>query len=265
MVAESDWSGLLRGRRGDQHDLSVVAVVSSSGNSFGNPIQVIASDNRQYWVKNLNGCPAVAQASLAIEFVVSGVGRLIGAPVCETKVIRIPEELDGTVLPGGKLHSGLGHASLAVERAIERRHTLSARSLDDNSRRHAGIYALWDWCFGADGQWLYDMNADQALYSHDHGLYFPPNDGTCSPRLLRQTVDVPNELEDPPDGLNLEAVEDAARALEQIDREALVKILCGVPASWPVRDDDLEAIGWYLESRAPAVAHRLRTMIRREV
>lgn len=54
-------------------------------------------------------------------------------------------------------------------------------------------------------------------------------------------------------------------ALEKINRDALVNILCGVPASWPVSNDDLEALGWFLEYRAPSVASRIRALVGREV
>ncbi|WP_326829276.1 hypothetical protein OIE13_34595 [Streptosporangium sp. NBC_01810] len=72
------------------------------------------------------------------------------------------------------------------------------------------------------------------------------------------------KLPDPPGGLSGEAVEEVSEALEKINRDALVNILRGVPASWPVSDDDLEALGWFLEHRAPAVARRVRALIARE-
>ncbi|GLX97924.1 HipA family kinase [Herbidospora sp. NBRC 101105] len=261
VVDQRSWAGLLHGRHDDFETLSVKAVVGSGNASFAGPFDVVASDNRRYFVKCLGGCPPHAQATIAIEHVVSKVGRLIDAPVCDTSLIRIPEELAGWPMAFGKLQPGIAHASVALGHAIECRQTLSDRAKDDNTRRHVGVYALWDWCFGDDPQWLHDLDHDHSCYSHDHGLYLPPNDGTIRSRYLVEAVNEPNLLPDPPDGLDPEAVERVATALDAISRDALVTVLCGVPASWPVDDNDLETLGWFLEHRAPAVADRIRRLI----
>lgn len=101
-------------------------------------------------------------------------GMLIGAPVCEPQLVRIPSDLIGwEIRPGtGRLlEEGWVHGSLAVEPVVETR-DLSSRSTDDNPRRHAGIYALHDWLGGSDAQWL-AAGPESIFYSHDHGHYFP--------------------------------------------------------------------------------------------
>lgn len=263
MVHLSDWFGRVRGHRTDDFDdLRVTAIVSPPDWSFASPFRVIGSDRCGYFVKTIDACVGNARASLAIEYIVAGAGRLIGAPVCESSLIRIPEELDGYTMPPLTLSAGLAHASLALERADERgRPSLTARGHDDNRRRHVGIYALYDWCYGSDQQWLYDLDQDLSIYSHDHGLYLPPNTGCWTQADLEQSCDDRRELPDARDGLDPEAVEDTASALEKIDGEALANLLRGVPASWPVTDNDLEALGWFLEHRAPAVASRIRAFI----
>jgi hypothetical protein len=159
------------------------------------------------------------------------------------------------------LMPGLAHASQALDHVEERRDNLVQRSRDHNRVRHVGIHALYDWCYGDDPQWLHDRDDDWATYSHDHGLYLPPNLGSVSIEHLRAAVDEPNPLQDDPHGLSAEAVEAVADALGKIDRDALVNILRAVPASWPVTDDALATLGWFLEYRAPAVAKRIRALI----
>ncbi|MFB9673874.1 HipA family kinase [Streptosporangium vulgare] len=265
MAELEDWAGLVGGRDDSFNDLSVTMLMTPGGNTFASPFLAAASDGRRYWVKCVDTCPEYAKMSVAIEHIVSGVGRLIGAPVCDSSLIRIPDELTGSPAGRGHLKAGIAHASLALPNAIERRHALASRSQDDNQRRQASIYALWDWCFGCDPQWLYDLDSDESIYSHDHGLYLPTNDGHWKRSYLVQCADEPNELPDAPHGLSEEAVEEVSAALEKINRDALVNVLRGVPASWPVSDDDLEALGWFLEHRAPAVADRVRSLIGREV
>jgi hypothetical protein len=152
--------------------------------------------------------------------------------------------------------------SLCLGHADEQgRPSLVARDQDDNRVRHVGIYALFDWCWGTDAQWLYDLDNDRTIYSHDHGLYFPPagRGGWTEPDLTHN-LDVPSELPDSASGLSREAIEARAVSLEAVTREGLIAVMNSVPAGWPVDDGELEALGWFLEHRAPAVAARLRAL-----
>ncbi|MDA0635339.1 hypothetical protein OUY22_18105 [Nonomuraea sp. MCN248] len=261
MVDLRDWSGLVRGRHDHFDGLYVRALIGSVGQSFASPFQVLANDGRRYFVKALDGCQEFARGSLAVEYVVAEAGRLIGAPVCDSSLIRIPEDFADWPMPFGKLQPGIAHASAAIEQAVESRPALRHRVQNDNRSRHVGLYALYDWCFGDDAQWLHDLDDDRAIYSHDHGLYLPPHDGSIRAELLQRCVDEPNELPDPAAGLAPEAVRGVSEALERINRDALVNVVRSVPASWPVTDDDLEALGWFLEHRASEVAARVRALI----
>ncbi len=264
MVAAAEWRGVVSERNDGFDALSIVAFVASAGGSWSGPIRVIGSDQNDYFVKCLETCPdSRERMSLVIEQVVAEVGRLVGAPVCDTSLIRISGELAGwEARPGTKIAAGLAHASRALNRADERgRPNLYARNRDDNSLRHVGVYALFDWCIGCDQQWLYDLDADQTIYSHDHGLYLPPiGHGFFTVEALKAEVLSPSILPDSPAGLNGAAIEQVAQALENISRDDLIAILNRVPASWPATNEELEVLGWFLECRAPHVAARLRDL-----
>lgn len=265
MVVElADWEGLVDARHDDFDDLRAVAVVGAAEPTWSGPFRVAASDGRQYFVKSLDTCPAGQQRSLVSEHVIARAGRLIGAPMCDVSLIRIPDELAGyEVRSGVELSAGLAHASMALSRADERgRPHLDARHQDDNRRRHVGVYALYDWCLGADQQWLYDIENDRMLYSHDHGLYFPPaGTGTWTISDLMAHADTEWPLPDPAENLLPAAVEDVAEALRSVPRQSLRAIINSVPAHWPVDDADLEALGYFLEYRAPAVAERVDALV----
>jgi hypothetical protein len=261
LVQLADWSGLVHGRN-DSLDTLQAITPTPVPPSWSGPFRVTASDQRDYFVKSLDTCPAGQQASLAIEQIVSQAGRLIGAPVCQTSLIRIPEDLAGwSPRPGVSLRAGIAHASLALDHADFRRPPLDARTNDDNTRRQVGVYALCDWCFSADEQWLYDLDDDQAIYSHDHGLYFPPEgQGLWTRADLVAQADTSHEWRDPQNGLSAAACEEVAKALDAVERDSLIRMLCTIPASWPVSDEDLDAVGWFLEHRAPSVASRVRAL-----
>lgn len=265
MVELADWSGLVRERTDSFDALTLVKPMVPAATFWAGPFRATASDQRDYFVKTLQTCQRTQEPSLAIEQIVSQVGQLIGAPVCETSLIRIPADLDGwEPLPGVPIRAGLAHASLAIERAVFGRRALDQRDANDNTRRHVGVYALCDWCISADEQWLYDLGDDNAVWSHDHGLYLPPaGSGFWNRPGLVAQADDDHTWRDPPDGLSTAAVNDVAEALEAVNRPTLARVLRSIPASWPVSDEDLEAVGWFLERRAPAVANRLRALVRR--
>jgi hypothetical protein len=108
----AEWSGLVSGRDDSFQALYAVVLTPLPQQTFNGPFRVTASDGRDYFVKALQMCPAGHEASLAIEQVVAQVGQLIGAPVCESSLIRIPAAFAGwTPQAGGPaLDEGLAHA-----------------------------------------------------------------------------------------------------------------------------------------------------------
>lgn len=216
----------------------------------------LASDGNRYWVKTLNG-PQGNRVAIT-EQIVGGAGALIGAPVCEVTVVYVPKDLGGWEFrPGHKLQPGCAHGSRALEDVIEEKGCLDHRQLDENSIRHVGYYALYDWCWGDDVQGLLVVSEDRKFCSHDHGLFLPG--GTSwDPQNLEQHIDDPHELSFDGAGLDLIEVERVASRLESVTRDEILRVVSRIPRAWPVSDGHLEAVGYFLEQRAPAVASRLR-------
>jgi hypothetical protein len=194
------------------------------------------------------------------EYIVSRVGRLIGSPVCVVRPIRIGPDFVGIRLPSGlELTEGLGTACMEVPDAIQEG-DLGYRDRDDNARRHAGVFALYDWCWGGDGQWLRATSAEDMFFSHDHGWYFPPEGASWSESEIMASVDQPHELAKDHAGLNIDELERLAGALEGVTHDDLRDVLASIPTEWAVPDSELEAVGFFLERRAPAVAGRIRAI-----
>jgi hypothetical protein len=148
---------------------------------------------------------------------------------------------------------------MEIPDAVEER-AMAHRDEDDNARRAAGVFALHDWCWGGDGQWLYCASDEYKLFSHDHGWYLPPEGPSWTEAELVSSVDSPHELPLDHAGLDVDTLESTAGALESVTREDLQRILGAVPAEWGIPVDDLEAVGFFLERRAPAVAGRIRAI-----
>jgi hypothetical protein len=257
-VEERDWGGLLDGRRTNQVEFVIKGLLGPSEGGSSGSFPGLGSDGLRWYVKPQNN--KQGGRVIITEYVVSAVGLLIGAPVCEVRPANIPPELAGHQVEGSVvLEEGVASASRAVPDA-EEIHGLTHRDRDENRRRQAGVYALFDWCWGDDGQWLYVRTDDSMIFSHDHGFYLPPGGADWTKVDLLSTVDQPHPIGDPPDGLDAAELDRLADALDGITRSSLAEVLASVPSQWPVPDSDLEALGYFLERRAPGVASRMRTL-----
>lgn len=245
----------MAGIRKNDSELTLVAPLQQSTAGGSGAFLGLANDQHRYWIKTLNNLHSPRVPTN--EQIVGRAARLIGGPGCEIKTIAISADCSGWEFrPGRALEAGIAHACSAVPDCSETR-ALAHRGEDENSTRHAMIFALYDWCWGSDPQWLVAQTEEQRYYSHDHGHYFPggPNWTVGS---LMQYVDQPNEFADSFAGISTNAVRSIAEALESLTKESLACVLAGIPSSWPVTDEELECIGFFLQRRAPRVASRLR-------
>nr|WP_109774845.1 HipA family kinase [Quadrisphaera granulorum] len=222
---------------------------------------MLADDEQQWWVKHET---RTSGKSLVNELVVGRLGKLIGAPVCDVALIDLASNLLPYELRSGELvRAGTCVASRHLGDAlVEVRPPVPHRTDDDNRRRHAGLLALVDWCFGRDVQHLQDAGQDFATTSHDHGQYFPLGPG-WDPAALSSAVHTPVVIADDPTGLDIDELHRLAHALRAVERRTIHEVLLEVPPSWPVTDSELRRPGQFLEVRAAEVAVRIELLIAR--
>lgn len=252
MPAGSPWAEGVTGRTEPAQDSLTLRAPLGQGTGGGSgSFWGAASDGNRWRVKPLNG-PHGEMAPVN-EFLVGRAGKMIVAPVCDVSLIVIPSDVAGWEFsPGLTLETGVASASREVAGCHEER-VLSHRDEDDNKRRHVGVYALYDWCWGGDDQWLYETPADEAVHSHDHGLYFPGGPDWRA-QDLSSLIGEPHQLGTPTTGLDAGTKEDFALRLDAVNQNALLPILRAVPTSWPVTDENLEALGEFLDLEGPRVS-----------
>ena len=253
-----EWHGALNTRVGapDPPRITLPLQASTAGGSG----TFLASDEngQRWWVKPLNN--RQGHRVTVTEAIVGKMGALISAPVCQTSVLYLPPEIAGWEFrPGSFIEVGNAHGSRAVDKAQEDRNVLYP-DRDDNRARNAGAVALWDWCWGGDPQWLYAELEDRRLYSHDHGWYLPDEGPTWTSATLAARVDQPHPTPWPHPDLSVAELRRLADALLAVRRSHLVDILRHIPTDWPVTNEELEAVGWFLERRAEPVAARLNVL-----
>lgn len=255
------WAGMISAHRTCDVELQLDAVLESQSDTRGGslPFKGLASDGGVYWIK-LTSNPQSNRVPTT-EQLVAGMGRLIGAPVCDTKLLSIAEDFDGEILDNGTvLAAGIAHASRDIGNcSFDKSYEPQYRDQDDNRRRHAGYFALYDWCWGDDMQWLYDLQDDRRTYSHDHGLFLPgAPDWTAD--SLAQDVDKPHKLASEGIGLDDNELRRLASRLESVTMEDIAQVVRQIPSTWPVSDEELETAAAFFDFRRLPTAARLRDL-----
>lgn len=98
----SDWNGLIQNRVDTSDGPSLAVVVGPAGPSWSSPVRVTGDDRLDYFAKFPELCRSQQdQMSVVTEMVVGKAGVLIGAPVCRTVVMAVPNELQGEQLKPG--------------------------------------------------------------------------------------------------------------------------------------------------------------------
>ena len=259
-MQRADWNGLLQAQRATVAEVHLKAPLQPSSVGGSGAFLGLADDGHRYWIKPLNN--AQGERVPITEQIVGRAGSLIGAPTCEVRTIAVSEEFAGWEFrPGGRLEPGIAHASLHVEEAVDTRE-LDYRVDDDNSRRHAFVFALYDWCWGGDVQGLLAVREENRFYSHDHGWYIPPEGPAWTIAALESQVEAAHELSTSIDDISAGIADEVAAALEAVQRDAIRQALATIPSIWPVSDEELEWVGFFLEKRAPAVGQRMRQKFR---
>jgi hypothetical protein len=231
---------------------TAILPVRQSSRGGSGAFLVVADDGKRYWCKVVeNGQSTRVPLN---EQLVGRLGRRIGAAVCEVSLIKIPTALAGwEFMQGMKLKAGYAHASMAVDPAIETR-SLGHPLDDDNPTRHASLGILADWCWASDTQWLYAPTDENRYYSHDHGYYFPGGPDWTIASLRASRADARPGF---PAGLWAPGrVAKVIQELESLDVIGIARIVGGMPASWPITEDELVDMVLFLEKRRVAVLER---------
>lgn len=252
--------------RTDRADLELEEILDegtpeSSSRFF--PIQVKANDGRTYWVKTQTYNPEKAHYLVAAQ-VAARAGRLIGAPTCEAKTIRIGPSFHGRPLASGDvLSEQVAHASLQVEGSrpvdvLDRRYL----SVGDNRFHYLALMAHFHWCLGADrDQWLFVESPTPRYVSHDHDLYLDTPNWTNPTRLkLTDQANADRREVFTWEHGDLKQA-DGKRILEALDAvtpQDVAAVLGSVPSSWHVSNEMLAEIGECLLARRRATAAHVK-------
>lgn len=228
----------------------------------------------RYWAKALEG--PEGPFALIAEAIVSRLGKLAGAPVCETAFIDISAFTGHIIAPGHQsqyqLSCPVAYGSRDIPGARSS-NTIKNRTRVDNTARLAREYVLYEWCLGGDDQWLTDPT-DLRTYSHDHGRWLINTTRQIhgAPTWSAATLDA--ELETHRGNHHREGaikpddVREAAARAAAISHDDLVTVLDPIVTAWGSAgitfpdglslEPTMRRIGRWLEKRRDIVTDRLR-------
>ncbi|MCO4276098.1 hypothetical protein NG701_16985 [Pseudarthrobacter sp. HLT3-5] len=254
-----NWRGLLGGYDRPEPEVAILAVFDVAHSSGCKPFLGLGSDGQSYWVKHRNNDHGVQ--SLMVERVVAAVGQLLDAPIRPAVLVTIPEAVaNDPMLRGYGVASGAAHGSEHLEDCIEKDELTHTRD-DGNNVRQPKFIALWELFAGDDPQWLYSREADNQVWSFDHGFWVSGGEmGDWGGDELERTVHIWSPWLGDLKHMDSATFLRLANEIATLSVEDLVASVATVPVSWGIPDYDLESMAWWIHSRRRHIGDRMKAL-----
>lgn len=257
-LLQDSWSGVLSGhpRPFAETQIFAVARVADTGSV---PFLGLAMDGNSYWVKYLGNAHGID--SLVAERVVEALARKLSAPMRPSMLVDVPPSLlHHPGLSTSGIQAGVAHGSLLLDTCQEKT-VLDSAGRDGNAARQPRFIALWELCYGEDGQWLYDRSGEEQVWSFDHGYWITGGEpAPLTPADLLVTVNQKRPWYGPVRGMDPGAFLGVADDLESLSVADFIDVVASVPVAWGVPDSLLEALAWWLHFRRAHVVTRMRAL-----
>lgn len=208
------------------------------------PVILQCDDDKDYVVKGQN-----AGRQIVNEQIVARLGLLLGAPIPETKIVEIPDELIQDEKNLSHIITGTAHGSLYLRDTYFAK-DLIATSEEVNRPRLALLAVLYGWVGGAyDQQYLFTNQPPRTIYSIDHGHFFPnsPN-WTANDLAIAQDAELDPVLVSACYFTDLE-IKKALEVLANINEAAIVDAVAYPPTEWGITIDERTMMLQYLIKR----------------
>nr|WP_152225496.1 HipA family kinase [Arthrobacter citreus] len=219
----------------------------------------LATDGNSYWVKYLGNAHGID--SLIAERVVEALARKLSAPMRPSMLVEVPPSLlrHPELLSSG-IQAGVAHGSLLLGTCQERT-VLDSAARDGNAARQPRFIALWELCYGEDGQWLYDRSGEEQVWSFDHGYWITGGEpAPLTPADLEVTVNQKRPWYGSVRGMDPGAFLGVADDLALLSVTDFIDAVASVPVAWGVPDSLLETLAWWLHYRRKHVVTRMRAL-----
>ena len=239
-----DWAGAITSAAASRWKPIEAKTFVHKWGTASQPVALICSDGQEHVVKG----PQVQRMAVN-DHVVARLGHLLGAPIPEICLVNVPDELikiNPQMLP---MVAGVGHGSKRVPDVTERVDPIQHLDAGDNRTRFAALAVLYGWIGSNDRQFLYGKADPWAVWSVDHGHFFPggPNWTVASLAGGGSTGPEPGLKAD----CKLVAADLAPikARLSTVTADLIAEIVAGPPDEWGITLAERVALGQYLDSR----------------
>lgn len=222
--------------------LQLPRLVATTGEK---PIYALCSDGQEYWCKKFDR--DVGGLTVVNEIVACEIGKALGAPVIDWAVVDVPPEMQGKrALSSDVFYPSLPmfgsrHIPLSISKDV-----VLWADRDGNYSRIPLLIALWYLCNADDAQVIYDVAADNQIFSIDHGYWFDSYEGdrifskgmTLYIPLPRLQGKIPNE--------HWESAMQAVREFQNANTRYISQML---PKEWLIAESEIIEMVDYAKSR----------------
>ena len=216
------------------------------------PSLFACSDDTEYVVKGReNG------RVLMNEHIVGVLGRAMGAPVPEVRLVYVPPELVDAEPELAHMTSGVAHGSRLIPTAIDKQ-GFHYGNLPENRPRFSHLARLFGLVFARDVQFLYDKPRPHVVYSVDHGEFFPGWGKDWLPRYLRDApAPVPHDVTVAKVGLTGDELRRTLDAVKRLTDGIIARAVAGCRDEWGTTDSDRVDRAEYLATRRDEIVGRV--------
>lgn len=229
--------------------------ITADEGSAGDPALVLASDGFDYIVKG----PKIMSPGpnfiyqVAADVIVGKIGRLLSAPVPETRILELTTEMQSLFAELNKFQVGSLHAS-RYYRHYGKKEGIQAASSKRESLAYARLAVLYGWLGAFDLQLIRTADPQEPTLSVDHGHFFA-NGAEWHEEQLSQLPEPKPRAEFISCGADRAGISKAVDAAKLIDDGEIAAILGEVPTPWGLPLDDLVSLGIAISSRRNTIGN----------
>lgn len=212
-------------------------------NTASHPVVLGCEDTHDYVVKGRQNGKMIVN-----EQIVGCLGRLIGAPVGEVRLIEIPKVLIDAQQELSHIQSGIAHGSKFIPNCSDRQ-WINHEDVDHNKNRFCKLALLYGLVVANDHQLIYELSDPKRVYSVDHGHFFPDGPSWTVESLREVTTAEPdlnlvNEC-----NLSKQELYACAQELENMVPEGVAMVVAAPHESWSISMEERIAVAEYIEKR----------------
>jgi hypothetical protein len=211
--------------------------------SFSSPVAVICDDGLIYVAKGRQIGKAIFN-----EFCVAKLGKKLGAPVPNSKLVNFSRELLS-------ISSELSHMPEGVAHGLEYKDGYSDKvggvQYQDGTNLHAykTLAVLYGWVLCGDRQFIFNLQPPNEILSVDHGHFFPSGPNWTIENLRS----APSAVFEGDIMVNCKLADgdliEVCKILKQLDQREIASAIGGCPAEWGITKEEKLAVARYLWDR----------------